>query len=147
MPILAGMVTSNGGRFVPPLTVARSGLGLTAGQFKITDTNYTQMNYTPTGEASVAGNIITLPRAPSGAAASGTVQAFAAKGIMGSTVVNVTRTPYTYYSYTTDTPYCGTHYHGGKCAAGGNHQSFYGPYQNGTPSGYTDSEGEWWKIW
>jgi hypothetical protein len=148
MPILAGMVTSGGGRFVPPLTVARAGLGLAAGQFKITDANYAQLNYTPGGQASVAGNIISLPNAPTGPASSGTVQAVAPKGIMTSAVVNVARTPYTYHNSHHHNPKCASHWHGGQCAQWGppNHGYNSSPL-DGTPSGYVSSENEWWRIW
>lgn len=147
MPILAGMITSSGGRFIPPITVARTGLGLTAGQFKITDANYAQYNYVLTGSASRTGNIVTLPGAPSGAATSGTVQVMPPKGGVSGAVVNVARTPYTYHSGHHDTLYCATNWHSGQCAGWGTHHNPYGPVKNGAPANYTDSEGEWWRIW
>jgi len=147
MSIIAVIGSSaSGGRFVPPITVARSGLGLSAGQFRITDYT-TSYNYTLGGSASRSGNTLSLPNAPSGPASQGTVQPFPPKGVTGGTVVNVARTPYTYYTYHTNNPYCASHWSSGQCAAWGNHVNHYGPYKNATPTNYTDSEGEWWRIW
>lgn len=144
MPILAAMITAGGGRFVPPLTVARSGQGLSAGQFKITDASYTQYNYTLGGSATRSANIVSLPTTPS----SGTVQAFPPKGITGSSVVNVARTPYTYHSSYHHNPRCASHWHSGQCAAWGSPNVHYnGEVKNGAPANYSDSEGEWWRIW
>ena len=138
---IVGTVAS-GGRFVPPITVARTGLGLSAGQFKITNYSSTY-TYTLGGSASRSADIISL----SGTTSQGTVQPFPPKGITGGTVVNVARTPYTYYTYSTTTPYCATHWSKGQCAGWGGHTTHYGPYKNPTPANYSDSEGEWWRIW
>jgi hypothetical protein len=144
MPTLAGMVTASGGRFVPPITVARTGLGLAAGQFRITVYNGTLNTYVLTGaNTSRSGDLLTLTTTP----ASGTVQAFPPKGVTGSTIVNIARTPYTYYGHDQATPYCATNHHGGQCAGWGTHHTWAGPYKNAAPPSYTDSEGEWWRIW
>lgn len=143
MPTLAGMISAGGGRFVPPITVARTGLGLSAGQYKIT--NYSsQYNYTLTGSfISRATDIVSL----SNTNTSGTVQPFPPKGVPGGTIVNVARTPYTYYGHDQATPFCTTNHHGGQCAAWGTHHTWAGPFKNAAPPSYTDSEGEWWRIW
>jgi len=144
MPILAAMITAGGGRFVPPLTVARSGLGLSAGQFKITDTSYAQYNYSLGGSATRSLNIVSLPTTP----ASGTVQAVAPKGVTGSGVINVARTPYTFHASYNHALQCASHWSSGQCAAWGppaNH--FAGNIKNSPPANYSDSEGEWWRIW
>lgn len=146
MSIASSWSSATGGRFVPPITVGRTGLGLTAGQFKITDYSGSYV-YTLGGQASRSTDIITLPNAPSGAASQGTVQPSPPKGGVVGTVVNVARTPYTYYGHYVDTPYCQSHYHDSQCAQGVNHQTWAGPYKNSTPPLYTDSEGEWWRIW
>lgn len=143
MPTVVGMVAAAGGRFVPPMTIARTGLGLSAGQFKITDYSSTY-NYTLTGANTTrATDIVSLNVAD----AQGTVQAFPPKGITGGTVVNVARTPYTYYGHNVSTPYCQSHYQDGQCAQGVSHNTWAGPYKNATPTNFTDSEGEWWRIW
>lgn len=147
MAIIAAVgASAGGGRFVPPITVARSGLGLSAGQFRITDYSATY-SYTLGGSASRSTNTLTLPNAPSGPASQGTVQPFPPKGVTGGTVVNIARTPYTFYTYSTSTPYCATHWSKGQCAGWGSHTTHYGPFKNPTPTNYTDSEGEWWRIW
>ena len=143
MPILAAMITAGGGRFVPPMTVQRSGLGLSAGQYKITDSLYTSYNYTMGGSATRSGNIISLSSTPS----SGTVQATAPKGITSSTVVNVARTPYTYHSSYHSNPKCTSHWSKGQCAAWGSNHHYNGEVKNAAPASYSDSEGEWWRIW
>jgi hypothetical protein len=144
MPILAAMITAGGGRFVPPLTVQRTGLGLSAGQYKITDTGYLSYNYTMGGTATRSGNIVSL----ASTTASGTVQAFPPKGITGSAVVNVARTPYTFHSSYHHNPRCASHWHSGQCAAWGSPNTHYnGEVKNSPPANYTDSEGEWWRIW
>ena len=139
---IIGAVAS-GGRFVPPITVARSGLGLSAGQFKITDTNYTQYNYIMGGSATRSANIISLSSTPS----SGTVQAQAPKGVTASAVVNVARTPYTFHNAYAYSPICYSHWHSGQCASLGVQEHYLGSPKNPTPTNYTDSEGEWWRIW
>lgn len=140
--IIVGILGSSG-RFVPPITVARTGLGLSAGQFKITDYSATYV-YTLTGANTVrATDIVSLNATP----AQGTVQPSPPKGGVVGTVVNVARTPYTYYGHFSSTPYCQSHYHDGQCAQGVSHNTWVGPYKNATPPLYTDSEGEWWRIW
>lgn len=143
MPTLAGMITAGSGRFVPPITVARTGLGLSAGQYRITDYN-AQYGYTLTGaNTSRSGDLLSLTIANT----SGTVQPFAPKGPPGGTIVNIARTPYTYYGHDQATPYCATNHHSGQCAGWGTHHTWAGPYKSATPVNYTDSEGEWWRIW
>lgn len=143
MPTIAGMMSASSGRFVPLMTIARTGLGLSAGQFKIT--NYVSTNiYTLTGANTFRStDTISL----NATTAQGTVQPFPPKGVTGGTVVNVARTPYTFYGHNVSSPYCASHYHDGQCAAGASHNTFAGPYKNGTPTNFTDSEGEWWRIW
>lgn len=142
--LISGSAASSG-RFVPPLTVGRTGLGLSTGQFKITDTGYASYNYTLTGPASRTNNIVTLTTTPS----TGTVQAVAPKGLItSSTTVNIARTPYTYHSsYHTSQP-CASHWHSGQCAAWGPaHHILNGHHKNSPPANYNDSESEWWRIW
>lgn len=145
MPIFAGIAAAaSGGRFVPPLTVGRSGLGLSAGQFRITDYSATY-NYLLTGaNTSRSGNLLTL----GATTAQGTVQAQAPKGVTASSVVNIARTPYTFHSSFHHNPRCASHWHSGQCAAWGPPNTHYnGELKNSPPSGYSDSEGEWWRIW
>lgn len=144
MPTLAGMVSAGGGRFVPPLTMGRAGLGLTAGQFKITDANYAQYNYTLTGPATRSANIVTLTTATS----TGTVQAVAPKGVTTSAVVNIGRAAYTYHDSYHHSPVCASNWSKGQCAAWGPPNNHYnGSPLNPGPASYTNSEGEWWRIW
>ena len=145
MPTLAGMVSSGSGRFVPPITVARTGLGLTAGQFKITTANYAQYDYTLTGTYTTrAADIVSLTNTNT----TGTVTPVAPKGLISGTTVNVARTPYTYHNAYNDHPQCATNWHSGQCAAWGPPaHSFAYSAKNPTPTNYTDSEGEWWRIW
>ena len=141
--VVVGAMGSSG-RFVPPLTVARTGLGLTAGQFKITDASYTLYTYILTGANTTrSGNIVSL----NATTATGTIAATGPKGIVSSAVVNIARTPYTFYSHYSETPYCATNWHSGQCAGWGSHGHYSGPYKNTPPTSYTDSEGEWWRIW
>jgi hypothetical protein len=150
MPILAAMITAGGGRFVPPMTIARAGQSLSAGQFKITDYS-ASFNYTTTavtgGPATRTNAIVQIATSAGQATSQATVQAFPPKGITGGTVINVARTPYTYYGHNVSTPYCQSHYGDGQCAQGVSHNTWAGPYKGGTPANYTDSEGEWWRIW
>lgn len=138
--------SAGGGRFVPPLVVARSGLGLSAGQFEITDYSSTYI-YNMGGQASLTDDIITLPNAPSGPASSGTVQALPPKGVLSSSVVNVARTPYTYHDSYHHNPKCTSHWSKGQCASWGSNHHYNGVVKNPAPAGYSDSEGEWWRIW
>jgi hypothetical protein len=143
MPILAAMITAGGGRFVPPLTIARTGLGLSAGQYRITD-HSASFNYTLGGSATRSTNLVSLATTPS----SGTVQAVAPKGVTASPVVNVARTPYTFHASYSYSQNCASHWSSGQCAAWGpDNAHFNGNVKNGTPANYTDSEGEWWRIW
>lgn len=145
MPTLAGMMSAGGGRFVPPITVARTGLGLSAGQFKITTANYAQYNYNLTGTGiSRASDIVSLSVATS----EGTVQAEAPKGVMTSSVVNVARAAYTYHDSYHHSPVCASNWSKGQCAAWGPPNNHYnGSPLNPGPASYTNSEGEWWRIW
>ena len=145
MALVVGTVASSG-RFVPAMTIARTGLGLSAGQFKITDATYNAgYTYTLTGpNTSRSGQIVSLTTTP----AQGTVQPFPPKGITGGTVVNVARTPYTYHASYHHNPRCASHWSSGQCAAWGpNNHHFNGNVKNPTPTNYSDSEGEWWRIW
>jgi hypothetical protein len=144
MPILAGMVTAGGGRFVPPLNIGRSGLGLAAGQFRITDASYASYNYTLGGTASRSGDLVTLP----GVNDTGTVQVTAPKGITSSAVVNVGRAAYTYHDSYHHNPVCASHFSKGQCAGWkGSAPIYSGSPLNPGPASYTNSEGEWWRIW
>lgn len=142
---LIAAATASSGRFVPPITVARTGLGLSAGQFKITTPNYSIYNYVLTGANTTrAADIVSL----TATTATGTVQPFAPKGVVGGTVVNVARTPYTYHSSYHHNPKCASHWHSGQCAQWGPPNTHYnGEVKNSPPANYSDSEGEWWRIW
>jgi hypothetical protein len=137
------LAASAGGRFVPPLTIARSGLGLSAGQYRITDANYLSYSHILGGSATRSGNTISL--APTNS--SGTVTVAPPKGALTGATVNVARTPYTFHANYNTTPYCASHWSSGQCAAWGAHHTFAGNIKNGTPANYSDSEGEWWRIW
>lgn len=144
MPTVIGMVAAAGGRFVPPLNIARTGQGLSAGQFRITDSLYATYNYTLGGSAARSGNLVTLAPVTS----TGTVQAVAPKGITASSVVNVGRAAYTYHDSYHHSPVCASNWSKGQCAAWGPPNNHYnGSPLNPGPASYTNSEGEWWRIW
>jgi hypothetical protein len=129
------------GRWVPPFSVTRPAV---AGQYTIGSYVATNQYYLTGANISRSGATVSLTVADS----QGTVQAGPPKGGgTNSAIINVKRTPYTYYGHGQHTPYCGTHYHDGQCAAGGSHYSWAGPYKNATPADHSDSEGEWWRIW
>lgn len=146
MPTLAGMVAASSGRFVPPLTMARTGQGLSIGQFKIMESNYAQYNYTLAGASAAtrSNNIVTITPTTGTA----TVQAVAPKGIMTSAVVNIGRAAYTYHDSYHHSPVCASNWSKGQCAAWGPRNNHYnGSPLNPGPAHYTNSEGEWWRIW
>lgn len=128
------------GRFVPAFSVTKNTV---AGQFLIG--SYVATNQYPlTGaNTSRAANIVSLTVTP----AQGTVAALPPKGGVSSTVINIARTPYTYYGHNVATPYCQSHYQDGQCAQGVSHNTWAGPYLNAAPPSYSSSEGEWWRIW
>ncbi len=142
----AGIVgaTASSGRFVPPITVARTGLGLSAGQYKLTTGYNAGYIYNLTGTyTGRSGDLITLSNATS----SGTVTPQAPKGIYTGTTVNVARTPYTYHASYQTGSYCTSNWSKGQCASWGGNHHFNGNIKNSPPTHYTDSEGEWWRIW
>lgn len=154
MGVVAGAAgsTASSGRFIPAMTIARAGLGLSAGQFKITDLTYNaSYQYVLGGSASRSGQIVSLPAgtpAGTGAATQGTVRPFPPKGLTGGTVVNIARQPYTYHASYHHNPKCSSHWHSGQCAQWGpNNHHYNGEVKDNTPADYNDSEGEWWRIW
>ena len=142
MAVARNISVASGGRFVPPITVTKYG----AGTYQITDYNSAYrypITATSGPVATRATNILTLSQATS----ESTVKVGPPKEGIESAVVNIKRTPYTFFSHNNATNYCSSHHGDGQCSGNSTHNVHSGPYKSATPASHTDSNGEWWRIW